>query len=80
MFAGAQGDDARGCFTGMLINTRGFVSDSRFAELETELAANHCDNWDVVFLNETWRDVNEEIFALDSGHIWFGSGGAKGKH
>ena len=36
--------------------------------------------WDVVLVSETWREEVEEYDTLESKHIWFGSGGTRGKH
>ena len=33
-------------------------------------------SWDILFLNETWRDDSEEIWVTDEGHLFLGSGWA----
>ena len=30
-------------------------------------------SWDILFLNETWRDDREEIWMTDEGHLFLGS-------
>ena len=54
------------------------VGDERWHELILELDL-FC-NWDVVLVNETWREIGEDMYTLQSGYEWFGSGGTKGKH
>eukprot|EP00973_Karenia_brevis_P083950 11648205-Karenia_brevis.AAC.1 len=53
------------------------ISDDRMEELERELEGN---DWDAVLLNETWREQKEEFDELESGNLWMGSGGSRGKH
>ena len=64
-------------------NARSLTSDARLEEVLEELGE---AQWDVVFFKETWRLEAEEDFLLESGHRFFGSGGARrtnsnlGKH
>ena len=34
--------------------------------------------WDVVVIQETWRELRSEVLHLESGHVWYGSGGCRG--
>eukprot|EP00973_Karenia_brevis_P008082 1095156-Karenia_brevis.AAC.1 len=64
-------------FSAIFKNARSFSSDECFAELLEEMADSA---WDVILLNETWREEAEELDTLDDRHVWCGSGGTKGKH
>ena len=46
--------------------------DAPVKEMLQDLAG---EAWDLVILNETWRDAEEECFKVDAGHAWSGSGG-----
>ena len=58
-------------------NVRSLTTDARLEELTEEANA---VSWDVILVNETWREEAEELVEPESGHIWMGSGGTKGKH
>ena len=58
-------------------NARSLQSDERLEELLIEVDQ---VEWDVVLVSETWREEVEEYDTLESKHIWFGSGGTRGKH
>ena len=60
-------------------NCRSLKSDDHVEELEVELEES-VNDWAAILLNETWREQAEEYDTLESDHIWFGSGGAKGQH
>ena len=57
-------------------NLQSLQTQSRFDQLVLELDL--LENWDLLMLNETWRETNEEAFEFDGGHMFFGSGGTKG--
>ena len=46
--------------------------DELFADLEMT-------DWQVVLLNETWREKREEVWKTDSGYLFLGSGGTPGQ-
>jgi exonuclease III len=58
-------------------NVRSLQSEERLEELILEAEQ---VEWDAVLVNETWREQEAEYDTLESKHIWFGSGGTKGKH
>ena len=53
-------------------NARCLSGDAPIEEILQDLAG---EAWDLVIVNETWRDAKEECFKVDAGHVWFGSGG-----
>jgi hypothetical protein len=61
-------------FIVLLKNVMSILTEEReqilFRELETI-------QWDVVLVNETWRECKEEIWTI-SGHLFLGSGGTRG--
>jgi len=67
----------KGVFRLILKNCRSLSSDERIEELLAEADDTH---WDCIMVNETWRELKEENVELSCGHLWFGSGGTKGKH
>eukprot|EP00959_Pyramimonas_sp_CCMP1952_P228994 4788395-Pyramimonas_sp.AAC.1 len=58
-------------------NIRGLTCDDRFSELLLELAT--CE-WDAILINETMRPANNEMFTVEGGHMYAGSGGGSYKH
>eukprot|EP00973_Karenia_brevis_P094564 12423135-Karenia_brevis.AAC.1 len=63
-------------FAVILKNARSLTSDERLTEVISELEG---EKWDVVLINETWREEKEEFDALPDGHVWLGSGGTAGR-
>lgn len=57
-------------------NVRSLKSDDRLAELLYEVSDTH---WDILMINETWREEAQEYFKTAGGHIFAGSGGCAGK-
>ena len=51
---------------------------AREDELFTELELDHAE-WDVVLLNETWREKKEEVWKNAAGHLFLGAGGMLGQ-
>ena len=49
------------------------MREERFTELLAEVDTT--PKWDVILLNETWREASEEHIELDGGHVFCGSGG-----
>ena len=56
-------------------NVRGLASEDRLDELMLELLFS---DWDIVSVNETWRDERREFFTVIGGHAFVGSGGSRG--
>ena len=56
-------------------NVRSLKSDDRLAELLYEVSDTH---WDILMINETWREEAQEYFKTAGGHIFAGSGGCAG--
>ena len=52
------------------------MSEARLEALLHELEGKP---WDVVVLSETWRESARETLRLDSEHLFYGSGGDKGR-
>ena len=73
----ASDASATNFFNLILKNTRSLTDDARIYELLWEAKT---IPWDVILVNETWRDGQEEFDELENGHVWLGSGGTKGKH
>ena len=59
-------------FTILSKNARGLGSDNRLEELLIELE--FVNDWDILLISETWRSEIREFMALQSGHVFFGSG------
>ena len=57
-------------------NVQSLQTEARTDELIEELQVLE---WDVVFLNETWREEAQERWRTTEGHMFFGSGGKKGE-
>ena len=70
-------EDQSSRFIWVLKNVRSIQAETRFEEMMHEVS--DCA-WDLLAVNETWREEKEEIFKLNSRHTWFGSGGVAGKH
>jgi hypothetical protein len=79
--ASDTGDQQAGLVDGFLDifmkNARPLQSDERLEEL---LAVMKHVKWDAVMINESWREEAEEFDTLECKHVWFGSGGTRGKH
>ena len=62
--------------TCILKNVMSLETEHRENELLAELELH---DWDIVFLNETWRADVEEKWETQSSHLFLGSGGTKGQ-
>ena len=47
--------------------------------LQLLLAELEGKKWDALVLTEMWREQSHEIFKTKYGHIWYGSGGVRGR-
>ena len=56
-------------------NCRGLISNDRLDELIIEVED---IKWDILLLNETWRDEPHEYLILREGHLFAASGGVPG--
>ena len=56
-------------------NVQSIMSDGREMELLETIDDN---DWDVIFLSETWRKEKEEIWKTMKGHLFLGAGWEKG--
>ena len=52
------------------------MSESRLELLLLELDG---FSWDIVVVTESWREAKREVVHHESGHVWYGSGGCKGR-
>ena len=75
--SGKKEEDRFFVFRAVSLNARSMRNDSRIRELETE-AGN--EGWDVILVQETWRNEREEDFIGSTGHRWIGFGGPGRKH
>ena len=57
-------------------NCRGLKTADRFDELIEELKYT---SWDLLLLNETWREESEEQWESEQGHIFAGCGHSSGR-
>ena len=57
-------------------NAHSVMSETRLTMLLLELED---IEWDIVVVEETWREPRKEVVHLQSGHIWYGSGGCRGR-
>ena len=57
-------------------NVQSLQTPDRERELFAELRV---ITWDVLFLNETWRESKEEIWKSEDGHLFMGAGGTIGE-
>jgi hypothetical protein len=75
----ASRSQSEGCclFTCILLNVRSLQTEERLEELMQEAQG---VQWDVILVNESWRQEREGILKLKGGHKWLGSGGCLGKH
>ena len=67
------------CMESMTIityNAHSVMSETRLTMLLLELED---IEWDIVVVEETWREPRKEVVHLESGHIWYGSGGCRGR-
>ena len=60
------------CLKFMSKNVTSMFSETHFATLLAEL---ELLRWDVLFLQETWREERSELFETKQGHLFIGSGG-----
>ena len=58
-------------------NVLGMSNDDRLVEMQEELDL--IQNWDVVFLSETWRKPTNEYFTTHHGHIFMNCGCEAGR-
>ena len=56
-------------------NVQSIMSDGREMDLLETIDDN---DWDVIFLSETWRKEKEEIWKTTKGHLFLGAGWEKG--
>ena len=57
-------------------NCRGLASSERFDELFAELSHIH---WDVITLNEKWREEQQEYLVTKDGHLFAAAGGVENR-
>ena len=60
----------------LLKNVTSLLHEDRESQVFAELTT---VRWDVVALNETWRETKEETWTI-AGHLFLGSGGSKGSN
>ena len=58
-------------------NVQSIQTDERLHEMFTKVEL--MQHWDVILLNETCREIKEEQFITDAGHLFVGSGGTNGQ-
>lgn len=59
-------------------NVQSVQAEDRMKEFHAEVT--ELTNWDIIFINETWRGTKEEQFQSSDGHLYLLAGGTPGRN